>query len=625
MKKLKDFVWLFHCRRRLAAHYAGSWKKLLSSKIEPIEQVRRSTSVERIESQNYRSSRKLRHPIVEVQTMKFFLAYIVAVLCLVSILFQPAIAETDSFKSQVSALLGSKDSHILAKLSGKTVYATQFIYQMYQCRGFKLIWNDDGIASLSTALESLKEDGLTADDYRFAEFDSQLRAANRTSLGPGRMVEMDILLTEAFLRAVYNLYFGRADPERIDANINFTRSHPGEGPIPRLLRYITQARIDDAFDWARPKNKRYQWLKTGLARYREYQAAGGWDPIPAGEILKPGITHPRVAMLRTRLAVTGDLPAGVTVTDDSELFDEILKSAVERFQTRHGLEADGVVGAETLAAMNVPVKERIDQIRVNLERGRWILHEAYADYLVADIAGFNIFWAKDEDVFWQEQIQVGKEYTKTPVFKGEIRYLDFNPTWTIPPGILRSSVIPGLKKDPDYLNKKGYQLLTRDGKPVDPKTVNWKALKGFPYIVRQPPGPDNALGQIKFMFPNPHFVFLHDTNHREFFARTKRTFSSGCIRVRNPFDLAERLLAEQDDWTRARIDEVVASGKTKRVILRRPVRIFIAYNTARVPAAGSQVVFRPDIYKRDARVLAALNSPFRLHQRDKRNHRPTVP
>jgi murein L,D-transpeptidase YcbB/YkuD len=432
---------------------------------------------------------------------------------------------------------------------------------------------------------------------------------------------LDILLTEAFLRAVYNLYYGKADPERLDPDINFARSYTGEDPVPFFLQHIAQARIDRVFDWASPKNEWFQWLRQGLARYRAHQAAGGWEPIPSGPTLKPRRSDPRVVLVRKRLAVTGDLPASAAGGDDPEHFDDTLQEAVKRFQARHGIEVDGVIGAATLAAMNVPVKDRIDQIRVNLERGRWTLHEVYDQFLVVDIAGFDIYWVKDGKIVWNEQIQVGKEYTKTPVFKGEIRYLDFNPTWTIPPGILRRSVIPGLKKDAGYLDKKGYQLLTLDGKPVDPRTVDWNGLKGFPYIVRQPPGPDNALGQVKFMFPNPHFVFLHDTNHRELFRRSKRTFSSGCIRVRNPFELAEQLLAGQGEWTREKIDAVVTSGRTTRVNLNQPMRIIIAYNTARVPAEGSQVHFRPDIYQRDAKVLAALDGSFRLRERDRNSGR----
>ena len=553
-----------------------------------------------------------------IRRMNTFLLGLAAIAGLLLTPFQTVIAGTDSYETQITALLGKDDTPVLAMVSGKTVYATPLIRQMYRHDGYHLIWKDTAITSFSAALEGLEADGLTPGDYRFAEIDPLLDASKRDRLTPDKRVEADILLTEAFLRAVYHLFFGKADPERIDADINFARTYADKDAMPVLLAYIRQGKIDAAFDWARPKSKYYQWLKVGLDRYRSYRTAGGWSSIPAGDALKPGLTDPRVATLRKRLAVTADLPADGAETNDTAVFDPQLEAAVKVFQKRHGLEADGIVGPDTLNAMNVPVSERIEQIRVNLERGRWILHEAYEEYLVADIAGFQLFWATGEEIIWMEQIQVGKAYTKTPVFKGEIRYLDFNPTWTIPPGILKRSVIPGLKRDPDYLSKKGYHLLTPKGQPVDPKTVDWKALKGFPYIVRQPAGPNNALGQVKFLFPNPHYVFLHDTNHRELFDRTKRTFSSGCIRVRNPMDLAERLLAGQENWTRKRIEAVVASGKTTRVILKRPMRILIAYNTARVPTAGSQVYFREDIYQRDAAVLAALEGPFRLHRRDEK-------
>jgi murein L,D-transpeptidase YcbB/YkuD len=540
----------------------------------------------------------------------------VMLLFLLNLPVQIANADNGPFKEQLIALLGQEDTRALVGLSGKTIFATRIIRQMYQARQFEPLWSDSAIKTLSHALNGLELDGLSPADYRFAEIESQLRVPNRSSLTPEQSVKLDILLSEAFLRALYNRYYGKADPEQIDPDINFTRTYAGKDPALIFLQHITRNTIAKAFERARPQNQRYRWLKDGLARYRAYQDTGGWGVIPAGDTLKPGDTHLRVIQLRERLTVTGDLAAGDTLSHEPEFFDNALKAGVERFQARHGLEVDGVVGAATLAMLNVPVQERIDQIRVNLERARWILHEAYDEYLVVDIAGFHIYWAKDDKIQWQEQIQVGKQFTKTPVFKGEIRYLDFNPTWTIPPGILKRSVIPGLIKDPGYLDKKGYQLLTKQGKPADPKSVDWKNLKGFPYIVRQPAGPDNALGLVKFLFPNPHFVFLHDTNHRELFDRTKRTFSSGCIRVRNPLDLAERLLAGHDDWTRERIDKVIASGKTTRVLLKQPKRILIAYNTARVPAGAKQVHFRPDIYQRDAKVLAALDGPFRLRQRD---------
>ncbi len=320
--------------------------------------------------------------------------------------------------------------------------------------------------------------------------------------------------------------------------------------------------------------------------------------------------------MRARLKVTGDYTGEFTPTA-SDQFDPELVAAVMRFQKRHGLEVDGAVGPVTRAALNVSVEERIDQIRVNLERQRWIMHEAYDEFLIVDIAGFQVYWVKDDEVIWQEQVQVGKEFTQTPLFKDNIRYLEINPTWTIPPGIMRRSILPALKKDPNFLDKKGYLLLTQDGERINPKTIDWQSIKTMPYIVRQPPGPDNALGLVKFMFPNPHFVFLHDTNHREFFDRTGRAFSAGCVRVQNPFDLAERLLAGQDGWDRKQIDAVVASGKNTRVNLNRPMRIIIAYLTAR--SDGQRVFFKSDVYNRDEAVLSALDGDFRVRKQDRKS------
>jgi murein L,D-transpeptidase YcbB/YkuD len=497
-------------------------------------------------------------------------------------------------------------------VAGQTLHAANLMQRMYRGNGQKPLWSDAAIDDLLTAIDGLGADGLTPADYRFPQLDPLLRARAEGGLSPAAAAELDLLLTEAFARAVYNLHFGKVDAERLDPNINFARAMGGDDPAPDLLQAIRRGEIAATFDEARPGNVRHQWLKDGLARYRQYQAQGGWAPVPKGATLKPGQRDPRVPPLRARLAVTGEL--ATTEAADPELFDAELEAGVRAFQRRHGLEDDAAVGPATLAALNVPVEQRIEQIRVNLERQRWIMHEAYDEFLIVDIAGFQVYWVKDNQVIWQEQVQVGKEYTQTPVFKDKIRYLDFNPDWTIPPGILRRSVLPNLKKDPDYLGKKGYHLLTMQGDRVDPKSVDWNAIKGFPYMVRQPPGPDNALGQVKFMFPNPHYVFLHDTNHRELFDRTGRDFSSGCVRVRNPFDLAERLLAGQDGWDRARIDQVVASGKNTRVNLDRPLRILIAYST--VTASADQVYFKPDVYQRDAQVLAALDGEFRVRERD---------
>lgn len=536
--------------------------------------------------------------------------------CMFVVSLHTALADDTAFRQGISGILGGSDPDAAVVVSGNRLHGVRIIRRLYEANGFHPLWNHNSAGSLGDALSDIWIDGLTPGDFQFEEIVGHLQSHRPASLPIAEAVRADMLLTEAFLRAVYNLYFGKADPERLDPNINFTRSYEGDDPVPFLLESIAKGRIGEAFDWARPKNTRYQWLRQGMALYRQYQSAGGWDPIPTGSVLKPGVTDLRVAMLRKRLAVTGDLPADSLEMGNARFFDEALKYALEHFQKRHGIDADGIAGADTLKVMNVPVQDRIDQIRVNLERWRWIAHEAYDEFLVVDIAGFDIYWVRNGQVLWKEKIQVGKDYTQTPVFKGEIKYIEMNPTWTLPPSILNDSVIPALRKDPSYLDRKGYQLLTLEGERVNPLNVNWAELKGFPYLVRQPAGPDNALGLVKFLFPNRHYVYLHDTNHRELFSQAKRTSSSGCIRVRNPFDLAERLLEPVPGWTRDRIDTVVASGETTRVNLERPMRILIAYNTARVPSQTSQVHFHPDIYSRDARVLAALDGPFQLRARD---------
>jgi murein L,D-transpeptidase YcbB/YkuD len=543
------------------------------------------------------------------------------VVFLVSVLFflSPpilSVAHGQSFDVEISGLLGKGEPRSGISVNGTQIHAVRVISKMYKLNGQRPLWNANAIASLAAEIEDLAYDGLTPDDYRFPTITKILSAPDVADLPVKERAKLDVLLSEAFVRAAYNLYVGKVDAERLDANINFTRSIEIEDPASLLFNAISAAEIGLLFDKMRPQNIRYDWLKSALKRYRDYAAAVGWATVAEGKTLKLGQNDSRVAQVRARLKVTGDYTGELTPTAPDH-FDPELVAAVKSFQKRHGLEVDGAVGPVTRAALNVSVEERIDQIRVNLERQRWIMHEAYDEFLIVDIAGFQVYWVKDDEVIWQEQVQVGKEYTQTPLFKDTIRYLEINPTWTIPPGIMRRSILPALKKDPNFLDKKGYLLLTQDGERINPKTIDWQSIKTMPYIVRQPPGPDNALGLVKFMFPNPHFVFLHDTNHREFFDRTGRAFSSGCVRVQNPFDLAERLLAGQDGWDRKQIDAVVASGKNTRVNLNRPMRIIIAYLTAR--SDGQRVFFKSDVYNRDEAVLSALDGDFRVRKQDRKN------
>ncbi len=524
--------------------------------------------------------------------------------------------DASDFAAAVEQKTGQIETTGTLEIAGHTIYGQRFLSDLYLLNGNRPLWEEDNLDALLSAMTGLYEDGLNPNDYVFPEARQYLERRQKAPLPPAEQLELDVLLTEGLIRALYNLVFGKVDPEYMDPNINFARPLEETELAPILVERAATGDIEGLLDLARPKQARYAELKQGLQRYRDIHRAGGWPTLPEGKVLKPGERDARVPLLADRLKISGDYST-TSAPVDRELFDDDLVDALKRFQARHTLHVDGILGAGTLKALNVPVGQRIDQIRVNLERQRWYLHalESENEFILVDIAGFKVSWLKDGDPIWEQPAQVGKAYTKTPVFKDQIDYIDFNPTWTIPPGILRRTVIPGLKKDPAYLDKKGYQLLTLEGKNVDPASVDWANLRGFPYVVRQPPGPNNAMGLVKFMFPNPHFVFLHDTNRRDLFDRHQRTFSSGCIRVREPLDLAERLLRGQAGWDRSRIHDVIASGRTTRVNLDKPMPIIIGYGTAMSGNEG--VNFRPDVYERDARVLKALDSPFSVRKRDR--------
>ena len=233
------------------------------------------------------------------------------------------------------------------------------------------------------------------------------------------------------------------------------------------------------------------------------------------------------------------------------------------------------------------------------------------EFVIVNIAGFRVALVRNGEVVWSARVQAGKTYRKTPVFKGRIKYVEFNPTWTVPPTVLSEDVLPAIRRDPSYLRNKNMSVIDRNGKVVQPASIDWDATRegGFPYSIRQEPGPHNALGRVKFIFPNKHFVFLHDTPSKSLFARTERAFSSGCIRVQNPFELAELLLEDEQGWDMAKIQKVLDSKQTQRVFPSDPLEVLLLYWTVDVAQPGT-VRFLQDVYDRDRAVLDGLDEEF---------------
>jgi murein L,D-transpeptidase YcbB/YkuD len=468
---------------------------------------------------------------------------------------------------------------------------------------------------LLDAIRSAHDDGLDPADYHLAAIEHLSAELSNAGGAPGDLqADLDMLQTDALLSLANHLYFGKVDPERLDPDWNLDKEFGDLEPVETLTHALEAGNIPGFLAEVRPQHPLYGQLKSALARYRAIAARGGWPSVPDGPKLEKGMRGERVGALRKRLAVTGDGPTATPAVPSQ--FDEPLEHAVRDFQRRQGLPVDGAVGANTLEALNVPVGARIDQIRVNLERARWVLHEVKGDFLVVDVAGFSAAYVRNGETVWRSRVQVGTPYRKTPTFKSAISYLVFNPTWTVPPTILKKDILPAMRQGGNEVEKRGLKVLDREGHPVDPGSVNWSHYKAgnFPYLLRQDGGPKNALGRVKFMFPNQHSVYLHDTPKKNLFDKPERAFSSGCIRIEHPIELAELLLDNATRWDREKILAAIDTKATRTVFLPRPVPVLLLYWTVFFDEAG-HVGFKKDIYERDRAVLEGLGQESRFRAR----------
>lgn len=519
-------------------------------------------------------------------------------------------ASREALRESVETLRSDGGAHAAARA---------LIAGLYEARGFEPLWADAArAASLRRAVDASGTHGLDARDYHAAALAVAPRPGDARALA-----QHELLQTDALVRLAYHLHFGKADPRALQPSWNFARTLGGADPATALARLAAAPDPADALERLAPSLPAYAGLRRVLAELRETERRGGWTPVPAGPKLEAGAADRRVAALRTRLAESGDLAAdsgGLAALPSSDaapeaLFDAALVAAVRRFQARHGLDADGVVGRNTLAALNLPVAARIDQVRANLERLRWVARDLVGDHLLVDIAGFEAeLWLDGREV-WRSRVVVGRPYRRTPEFRSTMEYLVLNPEWGVPPTILRNDVLPAVLRDRGHLERQRMRLVDRAGRIVDPSGVDWEAVRqrpgAFPYRVVQASGPANALGRIRFMAPNEHLVFLHDTPARELFERPVRAFSSGCIRVERARELAVLLLDDAERWGAQQLAETIDGERTQTLPVRRRVPLLLLYHTARA-GDDDRPEFRADLYGRDAPIVRALAAPFRF-------------
>lgn len=541
------------------------------------------------------------------------LKFMKSLILIISIIFAfPVTADDNATTRLIRQKIESLRNTNSLSVAGANIASKQVLPKIYENRSYQPAWSkEERVKDLIQMVGRAEEEGLLPHDYHFNEL-TQLN--NKPEKDSNDIANLDIILTDSLIRYGYHQKFGKVNPAELDSNWNFTRKLGSKNPVTLIQGAIDSDGIRQYISDVLQRGPYYRRLKILLAEYRAkaVEQKHEYSQVPNGPTLKRGMQETRVEALRKRLQASGHLKSNPV--SHNNYFGQNLEQAVKLFQQQAGLDDDGIVGAGTLAVLNSSLQSRIDQIRVNMERIRWIFRDIRdsKDFVIVNIAGFETMLVRNHEVVWRTRSQVGKTYRKTPVFRADMDYVQFNPTWTVPPGILRRDVLPKIKFDPNSLAANDMRLVElKTGKSVDPSSLDWEELGNrFPYQVVQAPGPKNPLGQVKFIFPNKHSVFLHDTNHKEYFVKNIRTLSSGCIRIENPLEFAE-LVLNDPEWNLLNIQNTVDAKKIKTVYLKQKLPVLILYWTV-VPTDDSGPKFLPDVYERDAAILKELNEPFKF-------------
>jgi L,D-transpeptidase YcbB len=470
----------------------------------------------------------------------------------------------------------------------------------YAARAYAPIWtgvkNKTRRAALLDALSKAGEQGLPASRYRADLLSKAFRAA-KTDAGRGRA---ELMATTAYLSYARDVGSGVLEPRKVDRELAI--APPRRAPV-ALLTHVSRGNPKSTLAALAPKNPEYKRLLREKARLEEVIRLGGWGVKIPSKTLKPGTSHQNVVRIRQRLASLGYGSSGA-----SPDFDAALAEKVRLFQLDHGLNTDGVVGPVTLRAMNASAQQRLQQVLVNLERQRWLNFARGERYIFVNLADFRVSIYDKEKVSFTSRTVVGKAAGyRTPEFYDQMTHMVINPTWYVPRSITIKEYLPVLRKDPGFLARKGMRLTDGAGRVVDPAAVDFSQYtsRSFPFNIRQRPSRGNALGRVKFMFPNPFNIYLHDTPAKSLFGRDIRAYSHGCVRVQKPLEFAYKLLERQVRDPKAAFRNWLNTGQELKVSLKKPVPVYLSYNTAFFSDAG-RINYRQDTYGRDAKVFKAL-------------------
>lgn len=493
----------------------------------------------------------------------------------------------------------------------------KLVVELYQPGNYAPVWVRGGqptsqALAVIAALEGSLQKGLNPDDYDASLWAGRLAALKAGSGDANTTAKFDAALTVAAMRYVSDLHIGRVNPKHFQFGIDVEQK---KYDLPQffLTEILNSGDVAKALKEVEPQYYFYQRAEAALQNYLKLVAVYPTDTLPeVAKSVAPGDAYAGVASIEKRLQLLGDLPANAAVDTASGIYGGALVDGVKRFQVRHGIAPDGKLGKDTLAQLNAPISKRIMQLSDSLERWRWLPSNFALLPVAVNIPGFKLrVFNPDHSVALTMNVVVGRALrTQTPVFADLMKYIVFRPYWNIPPSIVRSEVAPGIAKDPGgYLARKDFEITDSTGKVITGGAVSAEVLaqlRAGRLMIRQRPGPKNALGLVKFIFPNTNNVYLHSTPSPELFDRSRRDFSHGCVRVQKPAELAAFLLKDQPKWTLDAVKAAMESGPdNQQVNLTTPVPVILIYMTAVVDEDG-QVYFYDDIYGHDQSLNAVL-------------------
>lgn len=523
--------------------------------------------------------------------------------------------DQDPLQDQIRLKLESIQPGRSLSIRNQKLSASGDIFSFYSNREFREIWSSDGILTelayeLRFEIRQSKFDGLDPQEYHLGLIDTffntfEANKKNKVSNDLGELVDLELLLSDAFFQLAAHLERGKVNPALLKSTWEIARKPQKVNYGDLLSVSLASGEIRRNLETIYPKFTSYKRGREVIRQLDEKSKVDSlnWKPIKIDKTIKVGESNNSIPVIRQRLQFWGYM--GHYETENPKVYDSLLFEGVKEFQRKNGMEPDGALGKNSVAGINNSPNDLLDRAAVNMERLRWLpdtLKEA--EIILVNIANYRLDYIYKLDTLFSSKVIVGKQYHATPIFSAAMSYIVFSPYWNIPNSIARNEIIPAIRKNPDYLRQKNMEVVTFSGQPVDPSTINW-SNKSFPYIIRQRPGGSNSLGLVKFMFPNRFSVYIHDTPTRALFDREDRALSHGCIRLQNPTEFAKILLSDMPEWTEERINQAMNQKSERIVNLNRKIPVALVYLTFWADSKG-QAHFRQDIYNRDAEILTLL-------------------